>query len=137
MGLVATQPFPDVGWTGNGLWHVSARRFTMGTQSFYYGQEATGNYNTGATTFGSLTSRTLNLSTAAHPVLEFDLFLDNSSDLFFPADTVFVQLSTDNGATWSTQRSIIFYPTFDFFYGVFSFQRYRIGLDAAEGDQHG
>ncbi|MGH8476787.1 MAG: M36 family metallopeptidase, partial [Methylococcales bacterium] len=38
------------GWTGDGLWHVSARRFTTGARSFYYGDETTGNYDTGATT---------------------------------------------------------------------------------------
>jgi hypothetical protein len=121
------------GWTGDGLWHVSARRSTTGTQSFYYGQEATGNYDTGFATFGSLTSNpSLNLSAATNPVLEFDVFLDNSAD-FFPFDVVYVQLSSDNGATWPVQRSIIAYPTFDFFYGAFTFQRFRIDLTPLKG----
>ncbi|MGH8477445.1 MAG: M36 family metallopeptidase [Methylococcales bacterium] len=122
-------------WTGDGLWHISARRSTTGARSFYYGMEATGNYATGATTFGSLVSPVLNLAATTNPVLEFDIAMDNfrdSSD-FFPFDTVWVQLSTDSGATFPVQRSILSYTTFDFFYGDITFQRIRIDLSPLKG----
>ncbi|MGH8477727.1 MAG: hypothetical protein ACRER2_18505, partial [Methylococcales bacterium] len=123
------------GWTGDGLWHVSARRFTTGARSFYYGDETTGNYDTGATTFGSLVSPVLNLTATTNPVLEFDFAMDNflDSSNFFPFDTVWVQLSTDSGATFPEQRSILSRTTFDFFYEDITFHRMRIDLSPLIG----
>lgn len=128
------------GWTATpaglpNLWHVTARRFTTGTRSFYYGQEATGNYDTGAATFGSLVSPVLNLTGTTRPVLEFDIAIDNSltSADGFPFDTLYVQLSTNSGVTFPIQRSILTHTTFDFFYGDITFQRVRIDLSPLKG----
>jgi len=119
------------GWTGGGLWHVSARRSTTGTKSFYYGKETTGDYNTGATTFGGLVSPVLNLVGTTNPVLEFDVAMriENS----FPFDTVWVQLSGNSGTTYPVQRSILPNSTYDFTYGDIKFQRVRIDLKPLKG----
>ncbi len=50
------------GWTTTGLWHLANNStcaspgYASPTRAFYYGQDATCNYNTGATNTGALTS---------------------------------------------------------------------------------
>lgn len=50
------------GWTPTGLWHLANNSacaspgYSSPTRAFYYGQDATCNFNTGATTTGTLTS---------------------------------------------------------------------------------
>ncbi|MFQ5664742.1 MAG: M36 family metallopeptidase, partial [Terriglobia bacterium] len=94
------------GWTGTGLWHVSARRHAgrRGTNSFYFGSEASGTYDTGQRELGTLTSPVLNLSAADHPVLQLRIFI--STEQLFPYDTIWVRVSTDGGATYPYQRAI-------------------------------
>src|SRR5262249_15625456 len=57
------------GWAVEGLWHQSARRAYSPTRSWYYGDEATGTYDTGAANAGTLTSPVIDLRHATHPVL--------------------------------------------------------------------
>lgn len=68
------------GWTTTGLWHVTTAKASEGTHSFWYGQESTGNYNTGATNSGDLTSPIIDLSTAAGPLLVIDRFVNVEPD---------------------------------------------------------
>lgn len=49
-------------WTATGLWHVTKRHAAAGTASFWYGQEATGSYDTGARNRGTLTSPVIDLA---------------------------------------------------------------------------
>jgi prepilin-type N-terminal cleavage/methylation domain-containing protein len=49
------------GWTADGLWDISPNRSTSGTNSWYYGQDATTNYDTGAINAGSLVSPEIDL----------------------------------------------------------------------------
>jgi len=97
------------GWTGTGLWHVTARRASSGTQSFYYGQEATGNYNTGLRNQGTLTSPLLDLSIFDRPVIEFAIRI--RTEQLFPFDTIWVRVSTDSGATYPIQVAQLFWNT--------------------------
>jgi hypothetical protein len=113
------------GWTSSGLWHVSARRSTSGSQSFYYGQEGTGNYSTGSRNFGVLRSPPLDLTGMNHPVLEFDIAM--STEAFFVFDTLWVRIP-GGGTPGDRQRAILFWPTFDFFFGDIAFTRVRIDL---------
>ena len=128
------------GWTGDGLWHVTRRRASTSTKSFYYGREASGNYRTGNNAnFGTLTSQVLDLSGMSHPVLEFDLAL--STEVFFPADTLWIRVSTNGGASLLRQRSIVFWPTCEFIINPFinpfcediTFRHYRIDLTPPPG----
>jgi extracellular elastinolytic metalloproteinase len=61
-GLRDTFEAGAVGWTTTGLWHLVNNSTcvtpssTSGTRAFYYGQDATCNYNTGVANSGTLTS---------------------------------------------------------------------------------
>src|SRR5262249_20975916 len=57
------------GWTGSGLWHQSTLRASSAVTSWYYGDEATRTYDTGAANSGQLTSPAIYLAGAVHPVL--------------------------------------------------------------------
>jgi ELWxxDGT repeat protein len=57
------------GWTATGLWHQSTLRSNSLSHSWYYGDEATHTYDTGATNTGTLTSPEVDLRDATHPVL--------------------------------------------------------------------
>jgi hypothetical protein len=70
------------GWTATGMWHVTERRASDGTHSFWYGQEATGNYDNGMANSGDLTSPVIDLSSASGPVLVVDEYLDVEFDPF-------------------------------------------------------
>src|SRR5262249_37843000 len=59
------------GWSSSGLWHQSTSRANSPTASWYYGVEATRTYDTGAANSGQLTSPTINLVGAVHPVLSY------------------------------------------------------------------
>lgn len=64
------------GWSTSGLWHRVDESDTYGdshspTHSFWYGQDSTGDYDTGGQTTGTLSSPTYNLTNANSPKLEF------------------------------------------------------------------
>jgi subtilisin family serine protease len=59
------------GWTASGLWHQSTLRSYSPSTSWYYGDEATRTYDTGAANSGTLTSPVIDLKRATHPVLIF------------------------------------------------------------------
>ncbi|HTE52913.1 MAG TPA: hypothetical protein VK698_18800 [Kofleriaceae bacterium] len=96
-------------YTATGLWHVTQRQASEGIQSFWYGQEDTGNYDTGDRTFGSLVSPPIDLGDAADPVLSFGQFVDveagdtfdlistTVTDVEDPANTV--TFGKDTGST--------------------------------------
>jgi subtilisin family serine protease/PKD repeat protein len=112
--LTATVVFSDDmensqnGWTVDGtggipnpsLWHQSQRRAASPTNSWYYGQESTGNYNTGMANQGSITSPDIDLSSLVGSELTFRHFL--STENLSPYDTGSVQISNDGGFNWAT-----------------------------------
>ena len=65
----------DNGWTATGLWHRTSRRADSGVFSWWFGQEATGTYDTGARVFGALTSPSIDLIGASGAVVEWDQVL--------------------------------------------------------------
>ncbi|MCH9646666.1 MAG: M36 family metallopeptidase [Deltaproteobacteria bacterium] len=66
-------------WTTSGLWHKTANSacaspgYSSAVNSFYYGQDASCNYDTGATTTGNLTSPSISGITA-NSVLSFQYY---------------------------------------------------------------
>ena len=77
-------------WTASGLWHVTDRRASEGTQSFWYGDEVTGTFDTpGSPNAGVLTSPVIDLGGAAGPILVYDYFLDVEPD---PYDTTIITI---------------------------------------------
>jgi hypothetical protein len=106
------------GWTATGLWHVTSRRAAGGLRSWWYGQEASGNYATGARNSGALTSPPVTLPPGAPATLEWDqLFRSEGFGrcyLFGPAgcqpylnyDSGWVMISRDGGAAWDTVTTL-------------------------------
>ncbi len=84
---------------GPALWHLSAHRYNSPSTAMYYGIESTLNYNTGARNFGSITSGPINLAGETDATLSFTHFLQTEN--FSPYDTARVQVSPNNGSTWT------------------------------------
>lgn len=87
------------------LWHVTnnlcrAQLAGHSTPStFYYGQDGTCNYDTGARNAANLISPSISLTTTFPPYsigFNYLLFVEGGG-----FDTTFVDVSTDNGATWT------------------------------------
>jgi subtilisin family serine protease/PKD repeat protein len=84
---------------GPALWHLSTHRFASPSNAFYYGKESTLTYDTGARNFGSITSVPIDLGQAQDTGLAFAHYLRTEN--FSPFDTARVQVSSDDGASWS------------------------------------
>jgi hypothetical protein len=91
---------------GTPLWHVTNNlcRANLAGHStpfdFYYGQDGTCNYNDGARNASNLISPSINLSTTFPPYqlgFNYLLFVESSASF----DTTFVDISTNNGMTWT------------------------------------
>lgn len=102
----AIQGFTVQNVDGATLWHVTnglCRASLSGHSTpfdFYYGQDATCNYNTGARNASNLTSPPISLAGVFPPYnlgFNYLLFVESS----FAFDTTFVDLSTNGGATWA------------------------------------
>lgn len=91
-------------WGVSGLWHVSTANSSNGSSSMWYGQDATGDYDTGVANTGVLTSPLINLGMA--PSISFDHFLDNECTAMGEGtlctnDNLIAQISTNGGGTWT------------------------------------
>ena len=100
------QGFMTEAVSGATLWHIAnntCRADLAGHSTpftFYYGQDATCNYNTGARNSSNLISPPISLMGLFPPYtigFNYLLFVESSTSF----DTTFVDLSTDNGATWT------------------------------------
>ncbi|MCH8887451.1 MAG: hypothetical protein IIC13_12750, partial [SAR324 cluster bacterium] len=90
-------------WAMDGLWHISSVRSASPSNSAWYGDEGTVNYNvpTNTTNSGSM-QRSVDLTNVT--TLDFDYHMDtehlvgasNCCDIFS------VGVSTDSGANWTT-----------------------------------
>jgi hypothetical protein len=88
------------GWTADGLWHVTENRYSSSPNSVWYSDGV--DYDTGAANSGALTSPLLYLGDS--PSLDFDYFLSNqcqSDGNICIADKLTVEVSTDNGSSWT------------------------------------
>ncbi|MEE8104605.1 MAG: PKD domain-containing protein [Planctomycetota bacterium] len=95
-------------WTATGLWHTSTRRANSASTAWYYGQESTGDYDTGAPNSGTLTSAAIDLTgtTAALLVYMDWSSVSNAQNKNFGSppgdkDRMRVQASSD-GSNWTT-----------------------------------
>ena len=92
---------------GGALWHVSPRRASSGANAFYYGNEATGTYDTGFRNYGALTSPAIQLpgiGARQTIALEWDQFRQTADSFFF--DGGFVRV-VDLTAGTTTQVSFV------------------------------
>lgn len=102
------------GWSGTGLWHWVSSRNQLPVKggnpcwlsyspygAWWYGIDATCNFDTGTTNSGNLTSPVSNLGGFSQAQLRFWTWW--SIELEGPEyDVRYVQVSTDGGATWTT-----------------------------------
>jgi hypothetical protein len=103
-------------WTvspDNALWHLSKKRSAGGSTAWYYGQEATGNINTGTRqNYGALSSRRLSLPAITGNsalVLSFDHFLRRGDLTGMPFDCGYVRI-IDSATGQTTQKAIVYLP---------------------------
>ncbi len=93
------------GWTTTGLWHLTNNSscaspgYSSPTRAFYYGQDATCNYNTGGTNTGTLTSPAITGITASS-ALSFD-FRRQVESYSGNYDRTFVEVIRSNGTATS------------------------------------
>ncbi len=90
-------------WTTLGtddLWHLSEHRAKSPTHAWYYGDEEKRNYDTGGANNGTLTSPVIELTTNADVLLTYYEWSQLEGSEAF--DRTRVQISTDEGATWTT-----------------------------------
>ncbi|KAF5427640.1 Cysteine protease, C1A family [Candidatus Methanophagaceae archaeon] len=86
-------------WTENGLWHITTDRSNSPTHSWWYGQEATGDYDTGSANSGCLVSKPIDLTGAVDATLNFWTYWV-TEDTGTTRDKKLVDISTDAGSTW-------------------------------------
>ena len=121
-------------WQATGHWHVSTRRAAAGAHSWWFGDEAAGNYNTGVRVFGTLTSPLADLTGVSGALVEWDQFLDGEgfgsgislgsvSGAYLNADSGRLMISADNGASWRT-ISHLAHDTADFEHHQVNLTRY-------------
>jgi len=86
------------GWTATGLWHVTGTDAYEGTSSWWYGQEAPGNYDTGVANSGSLITPSINLG--SEPELSF-WSREQTESAATSYDKRIIYISNDDGTTWT------------------------------------
>lgn len=90
-------------WTSSGLWHFTTRRFNSKNHGWWYGQESTRNYNTGAANSGGLISPAIYLKNTSKPMLSFMSWYNTEYSNSY--DKKLVQISVDNGP-WVNLKQI-------------------------------
>ncbi|MBI4615900.1 MAG: matrixin family metalloprotease [Planctomycetes bacterium] len=102
-GLSETVEAGANGWAGTGFWHVVTQGSSPfvqvhgGTRSWWYGRDASGNYDDGAANQGTLTSPPFQVPSNGR--LTYWSWEATEGGTVF--DVRFVQISTDGGATWT------------------------------------
>lgn len=88
--------------TAAGLWNLTTRRATDANHSpvtsFWYGNPATGNYDTGSRNAGEIVSPSFVVQSDTN--ISFKYFLDTEGGVTY--DKATVQVSTNGGASWTT-----------------------------------
>ena len=124
------------GWEVTGLWHVSTRRAASGSHSWWFGQEGTGDYDTGARVFGTLTSPPIDLAGVSGAMVKWDQYFDgegfgaavnlgSASGAYLNADSGRLMISVDDGASWRTISHLA--------HDTVSFAHYEVNLSRYAG----
>ena len=92
------------GWTSSGLWHIVTRRANSPTHSWWYGQDGTGNYDTGTANSGNLVSPSIAVPSGS-PQLKFQSWYE-TEDTSASWDTKKVYVSTDGGSSWTQVHQV-------------------------------
>ena len=87
---------PD-NWVGTGLWNLAKRKSSSPTHAWYYGQTASGTYDTGAANSGTLTSTPVDLTNPTDATLSFSYWRQVEYYASFAYDQTYVEVSYDGG----------------------------------------
>ena len=90
--------FGSDGAGGGSLWHLAQYQDGSARIAFYYGQDETRTYDSGAHNFGSIVSVPVDLSGHDRPELSFRQFFETQTEL--DGDQLDVSVSVDDGASW-------------------------------------
>jgi len=97
------------GWTASGLWHLAndtacvSPGYNSATHSFYYGQEASCDYDTGGTNSGTLTTPGITgLATGSNAATLSFYYWREVESYNGAYDKTFVEVSYDGGSNWTT-----------------------------------
>ncbi len=85
-------------WTSSGLWHITTRRASSPTHSWWCGDEGTGEYTNN---LNDTLTRRVNLIGYTYALLNFSTWYEIESGYDFG----YVEVSTDGGYTWTTLAS--------------------------------
>ncbi|MCX9084878.1 MAG: cohesin domain-containing protein [Candidatus Methanoperedens sp.] len=91
-------------WVSSGLWHITTKLSNSPNKSFWYGQEMSGNYDTGILNSGALISPSISLTGITNPMLSFMSWYNTENGITY--DKKIIQLSIDNGLNWVTLKQI-------------------------------
>ena len=97
-------------WEATGLWHVTEQAAAHGARAFWYGQEESGNYDTGDENAGTLRSPVISLRDTTSPFLNFQHFGDYEAGLDF--DAAIVTVRTVDGSISQSFDAEEFLPAF-------------------------
>jgi hypothetical protein len=91
-------------WGASGMWHatssgIPAGKSGSGSSSMWYGQDATGNFDNGATNYGWLVSPYVSIARTS--ILQFSSWSNIETEAPLNYDFRLVEISTDKGATWT------------------------------------
>jgi len=98
----ATTPWSDdmesvQNWTVSGLWHRTQQKSHSSTHSQWYGQEGTGNYDTGGYSAGTLTSPSIDVSGTDTVTVSFWHWRSVFHYESYPSDQTYAEYSLDGG----------------------------------------
>ncbi|MFC1523448.1 kelch repeat-containing protein, partial [Thermodesulfobacteriota bacterium] len=120
-------------WTEEGLWHMVDRggdcshEVISGGNSFWYGQDNSCDYDTGATTSGSLISKTITIPASGSTTLTFWSWFDTEDDPVYPQyDRKWVQVEENGSFTNLT-------PEVGELQDPSTWQKFTYNLDAFSG----
>ena len=126
------------GWTPTGMWHRTTRRAATGAYSWWFGDEATENYDTGARNSGSLTSPPIDPSDVTAAAVEWDQMFRGegfgpSVDLGFGSGAPYLNSDAGrlmiraDGGSWKTLTHLAHNNSTD------SFEHHKINLSRFAG----
>ena len=131
------------GWSlsANALWHVSSKRPSSPANSLWYGIESSNNFETGGTNAGEAWSASFNVPSSG-PTLTLKSYYDTETGGYY--DRKFIEITTNNGASWRLLEEITSDPTLTWVSKSYSLAseagasaRLRFRFDSVDGVSNG
>ncbi|MBI9083060.1 MAG: choice-of-anchor J domain-containing protein [Desulfobacterales bacterium] len=95
----------STGWSTSGLWHETSIRSNSSSHGFYYGREASNDYDTGRRNSGNLITPAIDLCHVRNATLRFYTWHRTEASTYY--DRKYVHISTDGGNSWIQLTQLI------------------------------